>query len=197
MPFFDHFSIIAPIYEKVISPRPNERLLSILKNDSKGLLLDAGGGTGRIAQFLGEKAERILILDASMGMLRQIKMLEHLEPICALSEHLPLPHGSVSQIIMVDALHHLYDQALAAAELWRVLRPGGRIVIEEPDIRNLAVKIVALFEKLALMRSHFLSPHQILQLFHYPNATHRIVVEGHNAWIIIDKLEGGLANPGQ
>jgi hypothetical protein len=63
-------------------------------------------------------------------------------------------------------------------------------VIEEPDIRTCAVKLVALGEKLALMRSHFLSPIQIASLFQAkksPSARSRIEVEGWNAWVVIEK----------
>ena len=88
---------------------------------------------------------------------------------------------------MVDALHHVIDQAATARELWRVLKPGGRLVIEEPDIRTFSVKVVALVEKMALMRSHFLSPSQIASLFHFPDASPRLEQEGNNAWVIIDK----------
>ena len=49
-------------------------------------------------------------------------------------------------------------------ELLRVLKPDGRLVIEEPDIRKLPVRIVALLEKLFLMRSHFKSPAESMRL---------------------------------
>ena len=59
---------------------------------------------------------------------------------------------------MVDALHHVINHGQTAREMYRVLKPGGRIVIEEPDIRSFYVKLIAVAEKLLLMRSHFLSP---------------------------------------
>ena len=90
---------------------------------------------------------------------------------------------------MVDALHHVCDQEHTAAELWRALKPGGRLVIEEPDVRTGIVKLVALFEKLALMRSHFLSPPQIAALFEWDDAQVEIVTEGHTSWVVVDKLD--------
>ena len=49
--------------------------------------------------------------------------------------------------------------------MFRVLKPGGLLVIEEPDIRTFGVKLIAIAEKLLLMRSHFLAPEEITNLF--------------------------------
>lgn len=73
-------------------------------------------------------------------------------------------------------------------ELWRVLKPGGRLVIEEPDIRSFFIKMVAIAEKLALMRSRFLNPGRIAQLFSHPNARTQVESEGTTAWVIVDKI---------
>ncbi len=88
---------------------------------------------------------------------------------------------------MVDALHHVNDFKTTAAELWRIVKPGGRIVIEEPDIQTLPVKIMAIIEKLALMRSHFISAQKIRDSFSYTNADVRIERENTTAWVVIDK----------
>ena len=56
-----------------------------------------------------------------------------------------------------------------------VLKPGGSIVIEEPDIRKFTVKLIALAEKITLMRSHFLSPDKIAGLFKFPEAKREII----------------------
>jgi len=89
---------------------------------------------------------------------------------------------------MVDALHHVADYHWTLDEIWRVLKPSGRIVIEEPDIRTFTTKIMALFEKLALMRSHFISPMRIKGQFAYPNARAKVAREGSTCWVIIDKV---------
>jgi len=67
-----------------------------------------------------------------------------------------------------------------------VLKPGGRLVIEEPDVRCWQVKLVALVEKLALMRSHFLSPPEIVALLPR-EALVTVESERWNAWVIAEK----------
>jgi demethylmenaquinone methyltransferase/2-methoxy-6-polyprenyl-1,4-benzoquinol methylase len=86
---------------------------------------------------------------------------------------------------MVDALHHVIHHADSAREMFRVLKPGGVLVIEEPDIRTFGVKLIALGEKLLLMRSHFLTPDQILGLF--PDGEKTVKAKDGNAWVIVKK----------
>jgi ubiquinone/menaquinone biosynthesis C-methylase UbiE len=184
---FDHFGLLAPFYERFIQPKVPEQLMGLLNMPENGFLLDVGGGTGRVAQFLSGKTTRVIVADQSFKMLAEAQQKENLHPTCGLSEFLPFAENTFDRIMMVDALHHVIDQVMTINELWRVLKSGGRIIIEEPDIRLFKVKLIALAEKLALMRSHFLSPLQISDLFHFINAQVKISFEDTTAWIIVDK----------
>ena len=188
MPILDHFGLLAPFYEQVIRLKTAERIYELARLPTSGALLDAGGGTGRVTHALSGGAAARVVVDVSMGMLRQASKKAGLQITLAATEELPFADETFDRIIMIDALHHVENHAVTTSELWRVLKQGGRLVIEEPDIRVLATKFVALAEKLALMRSHFVSPPEIARLFSHPNSRTEITKEGWNSWIIIDKL---------
>jgi ubiquinone/menaquinone biosynthesis C-methylase UbiE len=187
MPLPGHFDLLAPLYETFLPPKDPPEICARVGLPVSGALLDAGGGTGRVAQFLAGKADPIVVADLSHGMLAVARRKAELRAVCSPTESLPFPDGSFARIIMVDAFHHVRNQRQTAGELWRVLQPGGRLVIEEPDVRTFAVKLIACGEKLALMRSHFLTPPQIAGLFQDPNARVRVETAKSNAWIIVEK----------
>jgi demethylmenaquinone methyltransferase/2-methoxy-6-polyprenyl-1,4-benzoquinol methylase len=183
-----HFKWLAPYYERFIQPKAPELILAQLGlPQPEGALLDAGGGTGRVAQFLVGKTNQVVVADLTFEMLLEARWKDGVTAIHSHTEELPFPDEYFCCVIMVDALHHVVDQAATIRELWRVLKPGGRVIIEEPDIRRLRVKLLALAEKLTLMRSHFLSPRQILALFDDDRARKRIEVDGWTAWMILEK----------
>ena len=157
----DHFDLLARIYERVIPPPDPAELVALLELPSPGRLLDAGGGTGRVAGPLRSYVDQVIVSDLSLGMLKQARRKDALVPVRAHAERLPFADGSFARILVVDALHHFCNQEEAIADLLRVLAPGGRLVIEEPDSTRLVVRLVALAEKLALMRSRFLTPEAI------------------------------------
>lgn len=184
---FDHFGLLAPFYEKFIKPSPPEKLISLLDLPTPGRLLDVGGGTGRVSAFLSDQVDEVVVADLSHKMLAQTLSKSYLTPVCSHSEGLPFPDACFERIIMIDALHHVCSQRETAAELWRVLKPGGRIIIEEPNITHWGVKLVALGEKIALMRSHFLTPEEIEGLFQGSGADIQTHHDGHISWIVIPK----------
>jgi ubiquinone/menaquinone biosynthesis C-methylase UbiE len=184
----DHFGILAPFYDRLIQPPDTGRLQALLELPIPGRLLDAGGGTGRVTHQLRPLVGELVLSDASAGMLGQAQRKSNLTPLQAQAEMLPFPADAFERVLVVDALHHFHDQALAIADLVRVLRPGGRLVIEEPDLNRWSVKLIALAEKLALMRSHFLYPAEIRDLLQSHGLQARIEGDGGmTAWVVAEK----------
>ena len=184
----DHFNLIANFYDRLGKFKVGETLLGLLSLDSSSLLLDAGGGTGRVASALREMVKKVVVADLSVGMLRQADN-KGLEAICAPAEFLPFPPGSFDRVIMVDALHHVMDQRQTCNELWRILSPGGRILIIEPDIRKPLVKAIAIGEKLLLMRSHFLTGVEIKSLFTDPDVMISLFNDDLNIFLVAEKVK--------
>ena len=160
---FDHFDLLAPVYERLIPPPDPDVLRTLLGLSPEHALLDAAGGTGRVSGTLAALVDRVVVCDASPRMLEQARK-KGLETVQAELERLPFADATFDRILLVDAFHHVKDQRAALRELLRVMKPSGRLVIEEPDVRRLPVKVVALLEKLFLMRSHFKSPADIMGL---------------------------------
>ena len=160
MPLLDHFSLVAPYYDRVLRVQNLEPLMTHVSPQPGHRLLDVGGGTGRVAQGFVGRVAQVCVLDPSVGMLAQSRR----KGICIAqgeSEWLPFGAEVFDRIIVIDVFHHLLNQETAARELMRVLACGGRLVIEEPDIAHRRVKLVAVAEKLLLMRSHFRPPRAI------------------------------------
>jgi demethylmenaquinone methyltransferase/2-methoxy-6-polyprenyl-1,4-benzoquinol methylase len=122
-------------------------------------------------------------------MLRQARRKDGLRPVRAHAEVLPFPEAHFDRVLVVDALHHFCNQRDAIGDLVRVVRAGGRIVIEEPDYTRFAVKLVAVAEKLALMRSKFYAPEAIAAMLEACGLAAEIVREqrGFRAWIVADR----------
>jgi demethylmenaquinone methyltransferase/2-methoxy-6-polyprenyl-1,4-benzoquinol methylase len=184
---FDHFDFVGPIYDHFFGRHLDLEMLEIARPGPEDRVLDVGGGTGRVSILLQPEVKSVFVSDAAWGMVRQAQD-RGLVTVISAAERLPYPSAQFDLVIMVDAFHHVADQQRTLDEMWRMVAPGGRIVIEEPDIHNFVVKLIALGEKLLLMRSHFVKPEKIAGMV--SNGRQRSVAvekQGGNAWIIITK----------
>jgi ubiquinone/menaquinone biosynthesis C-methylase UbiE len=190
-----HFDFLAPLYDRIISPSDPQQMKALLDLPARGWMLDAGGGTGRASAVLCPLVDQLVISDLSFPMLAQSQVKETaaanktrcLAPTQARVERLPFPDGCFSRILVVDAFHHFGDQPGALRELVRVLQPGGRLLIEEPDIRRFPVKLIALAETLALMGSRFRAPAVMRAMLSELGLDARVETRGTTAWVIGQK----------
>jgi demethylmenaquinone methyltransferase/2-methoxy-6-polyprenyl-1,4-benzoquinol methylase len=187
-PPIDHFDLLAPLYERFISIPDATTLIRLTQPDPALGLLDVGGGTGRVTQHFRGLARFACILDLSTGMLEEALGKGGLCGCQGVAGALPFRDGAFARVVAVDSFHHFRDHTRAAAELLRVLAPGGRLVIEEPDLRRFIVKLVALGERLALMRSRFYKPAALMRFF--TSEATRVSLhtdDSPNIWVVVEK----------
>lgn len=96
---------------------------------------DLGAGEGLVSQLLARRAEHVYCVDSSTRMvevgteLAKRNKLENLEYIHGDIEDTSLPSGCVHLALLSQALHHALRPERAIAEAFRLLKPGGRLVI--------------------------------------------------------------------
>lgn len=159
------FHWLAPVYDFFIRKPQIDRLKVLLDLPKKGYLLDAGGGTGRVSSNLVDLTAHVVVCDINRSMLRQMKKKKGLIPLQAGVETLPFSAKTFDRILVVDALHHFISPRDAVMEMLRVLKPGGRLLIEEQDIERTPIKMVQFAERLVRLHSRFLTPKEIMALF--------------------------------
>jgi ArsR family transcriptional regulator len=94
---------------------------------------DLGCGTGQAAAALAPFVRSVIGIDQSAAMLRaaarRTSALANVELRQGSLEALPLVDASVDAALLLLALTYVADPTQAAAEVCRVVRPGGRVVI--------------------------------------------------------------------
>ena len=98
-------------------------------------ILDLGAGDGMISQLLADKARKVICVDSSKSMVRlgtdlaKRKGLSNLEYKLGDLEKIPLSASSVDLALMSQSLHHAQKPEIALNEAYRVLKPGGQLII--------------------------------------------------------------------
>ncbi len=184
----DDFRLLALIYERFIHPRKSLPWAHYLEDVHIRNLLDIGGGTGRITQNFHPAIPFLFLADFSFPMLRAAHKKNLFLETCCQVELLPYCDQAFDSIVMVDAFHHLIDQKSAMQEVLRVMKVGAIFILEEPDIEKWQVKLIALGEKIAGMRSKFFRVNEIVKMIDFEDFTLKIERDSVNYFIIIKKL---------
>lgn len=103
-------------------------------------ILDAGCGAGPLAAALRERGAQVTGFDSSAAMvaLAQRRLGPDTKLLVAdLAEPLPFGAGEFDDAVVSLVLHYLEDWSGPLAELHRVVRPGGRLIlaVNHPVIR--------------------------------------------------------------
>jgi ArsR family transcriptional regulator len=99
------------------------------------VIADLGAGEGAFALLLAERAKKVIAVDTSAKMIEVARdqALRHgvnnVDYRLGDMEELPIDDSSVDIVFFSQSLHHALHPERAVHEAWRILQPGGRIVI--------------------------------------------------------------------
>ncbi len=99
------------------------------------VIADLGAGEGAFALLLAQRATKVIAVDSSARMIEvsREQALRHgvknVEYRLGDMEELPIDDASVDLVFFSQSLHHALHPERAIQEAWRILVPGGRIVV--------------------------------------------------------------------
>jgi SAM-dependent methyltransferase len=98
-----------------------------------GRHLDLGVGDGTFTTALHRETKLdVVAVDAHPDYLRELRAAEPHLPLVRLGTALPFATAAFDSVSALDVLEHVADEAGTLAELHRVLRPGGLLVLTVP-----------------------------------------------------------------
>jgi ArsR family transcriptional regulator len=99
------------------------------------VIADLGAGEGAFALLLAQQAKKVIAVDSSAKMIevgreQALRLgVANVEYRQGDMEEIPIGDGEVDLVFFSQSLHHALHPERAVHEAWRVLQPGGRIVI--------------------------------------------------------------------
>jgi ubiquinone/menaquinone biosynthesis C-methylase UbiE len=99
------------------------------------VVADLGAGEGAFALLLAQQAKKVIAVDTSAKMIEvgreqaQRHNIKNVEYRLGDMEEIPIEDGEVDLVFFSQSLHHALHPERAVQEAWRILKPGGRIVI--------------------------------------------------------------------
>jgi ubiquinone/menaquinone biosynthesis C-methylase UbiE len=99
------------------------------------VVADLGAGEGTLSLLLTQRAERVIAVDHSQKMLEYVVDIARRNGVKNLDyrlgdlEELPLADSEVDLVLFHQSLHHALHPGKAVDEAWRIVKPGGRIVV--------------------------------------------------------------------
>lgn len=142
----DYFNNVATKWDSMRSEYFGKEVRALIINRlniKEKVIADLGCGTGFITLALAEEGAKLVFsIDQSKNMIRELSKqketlgYENIYPLISELEELPLFDNSVDGITINMALHHIHNPQKSINEMYRVLKPGGTVIITDVNEHN-------------------------------------------------------------
>ncbi len=120
--------------------QPVEVIIERMRLAPGETVADLGAGIGYLSIPLAEAGAKVVALDFQQEMLDGIRTRDggsdRIDLVRAELPYIPLPDASLDRAVMLNVFHEVEDKGRLAQELFRVVRPKGRLTIVDWQARQ-------------------------------------------------------------
>jgi 2-polyprenyl-3-methyl-5-hydroxy-6-metoxy-1,4-benzoquinol methylase len=113
----------------------------------RGKLLEIGSYMGLFANEIRAAGWNVTCLEPFVGAVKYSRQTYNLEVIEGVLPQRSLADGSFDAVVMLHVIEHMPDPGANLAEIRRLLKPGGMLVVETPRFDSLMFKILGRRER--------------------------------------------------
>ena len=175
------YDLFENVYNRKVYTGTGKKVAEYIDSDE---VLECACGTGAISIYIAQKCKKLIATDFSDGMLKQAaKKCRHFNTVTfqkADITHLDFADASFDKVVAGNVIHLLPEPEKALAELKRVTKPGGTIIIPtyitmSKGSGTFAVKFIDLLGASFKRQFDFDSYKQFFADMGYSNITYEIV----------------------
>lgn len=151
---YDHFINLFNLNQE-------KEIKDVLQLKGNEIILDIGGGTGRLAEYLSKSCQKIYVLDESKGMLSKVKENQKVVPVLGNALDSKFESKSIDIVVLCDVLHHIKNQTRLIKEISRVLKMNGKLLILDFEKNHIRIKLLRAFEYLLFGKLYFKTSQEV------------------------------------
>ena len=168
-----------PLYKKVVS---DIKYLGY----SSGRLLEIGCSKGIFLHLADKEGFSVYGLDTSQYAIDYIRDNFSLPAACSDLAGASFPDSSFDIVVMIDVLEHIGDTEEILRQIYRILKPGGIMVIDTPNEASLINRLSFFWYKFSLSKIKLFvrCNHDIVHLVYFSPFGLRSVLDSHSFRVV-------------
>lgn len=130
--------------KSALKQRKFRELTALMEHGGSPHSLDIGSDNGVISYLLRKRGGTWKSADLESPAVESIRELVHEEVYQINGKETPFRGDEFDCVVIVDFLEHIHTDGEFVQELYRIIKPGGRVIINVPHIKNTLLRRIRL-----------------------------------------------------